>query len=97
MNVIRVVITDLIKQAKDLAHQTMSAPQTDRAYLVSVGKYQALLQQASALKAKFLDPETRAAESELDLPELDEDDTITPPRRPDRVDQARRRHVPRSV
>ncbi len=94
MNVYRQQVNDLLKQAKELAHGLCITPQPERVYLVGVGKYQQLLAQARAIKEQFLDPQARAEDAEVDLP--DEDQTIDP-RRPDRLTRARQNHRPRSI
>lgn len=100
MNPYRQQINDILKQAKELSHNMLITPQPERVYLVGVGKYQQLLAQARLIKEKFLDPQTRVEDAEVDLPDdpdQDADTTIDPPRTQSRLAQARAKHRPRSI
>ena len=100
MNPYRTQINALLEQAKKLSHDTLITPQPEKVYLVNVGKYQMLLLQARQIKEKFLDPEENANAADVDLPDEDDDQTITPRRaapQQDRLARSRQNHRPRSI
>lgn len=99
---IRDHVTKMLEEARELAHQTLVTPKSEREYMLACGRFRQILRDAEALKERFLDPEEHMDDPEDDLPEFDPPDEMPEPRprvRPqsDRLARHRARHVPRSV